>query len=257
MKDETFDFNPYPHLSSEERKKQKQQEILEYRKELIEDKITLSTTNFNTVINVCIDARDNRKMIGIVGNAGYGKTTALRHFYSENGNSFFVTVKPSMTPVQFYQSITEELGISSESNLHNCIKRIAKQLNSMAGAKPLLIIDEAGKFTPKMLQFLHELRDYTMDSTGIVLAGPDYFQKNLIEWVNRDKIGMTEIFTRINYWQSLSYPTKVEMAQICKAYGIEDTEKIQELQRKCKNFRDLHNEIMTFLYSQKPLLETV
>jgi DNA transposition AAA+ family ATPase len=222
---------------------------------LKEMNLILETSNFSTCQRICRDAQTNKKMIAITGNPGYGKTTALEYYVATCNDypAYFVTVKPSMSPVQFYREISHGMRISAGNTIYDCIKAVSERLNREEHS--LLVIDEAGKFTPKMLQYLHELRDYTRESAGIVLSGPEYFKNNLVNWVYKDKIGMSEVFRRINYWQELVSPSKEEIYSICIGHGIEDKDIIRQLQNKCKNFGALHNEIMDLKVQQENLEE--
>lgn len=222
----------------------------------MDSKITVGTRNFTIVSNTCKDARNQSKMIAIIGYPGAGKTTALLHFYKKNENTFYVKVLPSMSPRVFYSTILQNMGIPDQQNgvtLHSLIQKIAFNLNNSNG-KNLLIIDEAGKFTKRMLEYIHELRDLTEESTGIILAGPDYFKSNLHKWNNKNLDGMPEIFRRIQNWQHLKKPNKSEVIAICEAYGLTEKTTSDRLFGLCKNFGELHNQIMEFKYLEEKII---
>lgn len=145
----------------------------------------------------------------------------------------------------FYASILDSMGLYDQqrgNSLYQLIRKIVYLLNEDY-SKKLLVIDEAGKFTQKMLEYLHELRDDTIDSTGIVLAGPSYFQRNLIKWKNSNKDGMPEIYRRINEWIELDKPVLGEIREICYANYIQDEDIIKMLYKECFNFGELNNRI--------------
>lgn len=119
------------------------------------------------------------------------------------------------------------------NNLHALINHVAYKLNYEQERK-LLIIDEAGKFKPRFLEYLHELHDKTQHTTGIVLAGPEYFHSNMQKWKNQGVIGVPEVFRRIQHWEYLLQPNKAEIAFMCQAYGIESAELIKEIQRNAQ-----------------------
>lgn len=212
----------------------------------------VDTQNFTIISNTCNDAKNQSKMIAIIGYPGAGKTTALNYYYEKNPNTYYVKVQPSMRPKIFYSTILQSMGIPDQQNgvaLHFLIKKIAFQLNQ-SNEKNLLIIDEAGKFTSRMLEYIHELRDLTSETTGIILAGPDYFQINLKKWVNSNKDGMPEIYRRINGWQPLLKMTKAEVVAMCEVYGLKNKNIQNDLFRLCTNFGELHNRIMEIKYKE-------
>lgn len=205
----------------------------------IMEEIVVSTNNFNTVQKICIDAHKRAKMVSIIGYPGSGKTTALEYYLNNNKNVIYVWATASMSARDFYTKILNTLGVEGKSlgnNLHALINQVAFKLNYEQERK-LLIIDEAGKFKPRFLEYLHELRDKTEHTTGIVLAGPEYFHDNMQKWKNQGIIGVPEVFRRIQHWEYLLPPSKTEIATLCKAYGIEAPELIKEIQKEAsENF---------------------
>src|SRR5690606_14319762 len=135
-------------------------------------------------------------------------------------------VKPSMTGKTFWLSLFDALspnekiyfGLNTPRALYYIIRSAGKLLNSFD--RSLLIIDEAGKFSRVMLEQLHELRDETAQSAGIVIAGPGYFYKNLTKWALHQRVGMPEIYRRISYWEELAAPERAEIKSFCSHYGI-------------------------------------
>lgn len=214
------------------------------------ESIILSTSNFNMVNRLCSEAMNESKMIAIIGYPGAGKTTALRMFLDKNKEtSYYARVTASMTAKQFYTSLLHAIGQQGKDrgiSLHDMINMVSYHMN-YTPTKKLLIIDEAGKFKPKFMEYLHELRDNTMETTGIILAGPEYFQKNLDAWRNKGIVGIPELYRRINHWESLSMPTKPEVSAICEAYGVTDSKAINDIFRKAKSFADVVRLIQEYL----------
>jgi len=214
---------------------------------------TLSTTNFSTLQALCKDAQAHSQFIGVVGYPVAGKTTSLQHYYEKTSHAFYIRAKPSMSAKQFFYSLLFELGIEGKSqgnSLHDLINSAAHQLN-YTKSKKLLIIDEAGKFKPKFLEYLHELRDNTENNTGIVMAGPEYFKKNIFKWGDRGIVGIPELLRRVNHWEELDYPTDDEIHAFCEAYGVKDAQFMEKLKDMKLSFADLVNEIKIFLALKK------
>jgi len=209
----------------------------------------LQTDNYVTIFNTCKDALVNQKMIAIIGAPGYGKTTALGSFKKEfQENTVIIKAQKSMSPKIFFSTILNIYGdekYTSTMNLNRCIYNAAELFNSEQYNK-LLIIDEAGKFSPPMLEYMHEFRDLTLFSTGIVLAGVDYFKSNLEHWTEQNRVGIPEVYSRINSWQCLKAPTIREIAAIVKSYGIED-EGFVRAHRHVNDYRILVNRIKDYL----------
>lgn len=209
----------------------------------------LGTSNYNTIQALCDEALTKSKMIGVVGYSGAGKTTALEAYSNGRSNVYYVRVTKSMNAKQFHSSILNEMGVEGKdfgTSLYDLINNIAYRLN-YNGLNKLLIIDEAGKFKASFLEYLHELRDKTLDTTGIIIAGPEYFKKNLIKWKGRGVIGIPEFYRRVNYWEELDPPSKTEVRGFCNQCGIEDEDFVSELTKVCENFSDILNGIEIYL----------
>lgn len=199
-----------------------------------------NTSDFEAVMKVCDTARSHRLMIGLIGDTGTGKTTALKS-YACNKNVFRVTFEKSMNPRQFFMAVLNELGIDYVGNVNAMISRIAHEIN--AKELPLLIIDEAGKISHAVMLYLHDLREKTLYNCGIVLAGMPYFKDNLQKSAGRGKEGCSEFLRRINLWHKLEGLSTSEAAYIVRDQGVTDDRRIKEMASK-KRFGDLMNEIL-------------
>lgn len=205
----------------------------------------LTTGNFNTIQSICEEALSNSKFIGLVGYPGAGKTTALKAFAQGKQKVYYVRATTSMPAKEFYRNILFEMGVEGRDigiSLYEMIKDISFRLN-YNNTRKLLIIDEAGKFKPKFLEYIHELRDNTEKTTGIIFAGPQYFRDRILKWKNRGVVGIPELYRRINHWQTLEPPTKSEVRAFCHHYKLDDESFISNLYQRVDNFGELVNRI--------------
>lgn len=209
------------------------------------EKVILETDNFLTGQRACKNAMMNKDMIAVVGPSGSGKTTCFSSFQGQYpDNVYIVIARKSMNARLFYSSITNSIADESYNPLlplYFCIKKAANVFLEDSSNK-LLIIDDAGKLSPSMLEYLHEFREMTRETTGIILGGVEYFQTNLMMWNSKNKPGMPEIYSRISALQILNKPQYNEVVALIQAYGIKDTS-FERSNKGVENFRILKNRI--------------
>jgi len=218
------------------------------------DGILLEFDNYVTTLEACKDAHQYKRMISVIGEPGYGKSTALETYLNEYSDCVvYIDAQITMNAKLFYSSIYNE--ISGESYdptmpLYFIIRRAANKFNEDSKNK-LLIIDEAGKFSPKMLEYLHEFRDLTKSTTGIILAGPKYFEEYVIKWNKKMLRGIPEVYSRISVWIALKPPTEEETVTMIRAYGINDKEFEKYVIKTKHDFRAIKNAIDNYLRLKK------
>ncbi len=193
--------------------------------------IIIETDNYLTIQQVCSENLSLKNMSIIIGEPGFGKTISLTKFKNQNKNVFYITVKKSMTPKIFYSKILEIIGFKNyfkQDNIYHIIESISYYLNENHNNN-LLIIDEAGKLSHSSILYLHDLRDNCKNSTGIVLAGPKYFENNIRSMLNKNIEGIPEFFRRVNNWIELDKPSIHEKMALCIHRGIKNDLLIKEI----------------------------
>ena len=198
------------------------------------------TDDFAAIRNLCNTAKENHFMVGLTGDTGTGKTTALKAF-SRNENVFYIYYDSNMRPKHFFYELGRLLGYDFEGNMYELVNRASNTLNGLNN--PLVIIDEASKLTDPMLMALHVLRDKTLHNCGMVLAGMPYFRANLIKKANKQKVGISEFLRRVMLWHELNGLRSSEIEYICQNSGITEKKEIARF-KPFKRFGDLSNEIL-------------
>jgi len=201
----------------------------------------IGTSNYNTIQAICEQSQSKSQLNAIIGYTGAGKSTALYDYYSSGQNVYYLECKNSMNRKQFLHALLAEMGVTYMGSVYDMVKQIIDQLNSQQ--KPLVIIDEAGKVSTNVLLDLHDIRNATIYNSGIILAGCEYFQRNMLKAVDKEKTGYPEFHSRIMNWNVLNKPTKAEITAICTSNGVTNEETIKEFYR-LPNYRLLHNAII-------------
>jgi len=208
----------------------------------------VATASYQTVVNACEDARQRQRMVAIIGNAGYGKTATLRHYARQRRNTFLIEAKESMKPKNFFRLLLKAMGLRFEGSIFEMIEKVAEELSRRPDS--LLIVDEAGKLSHTLILYLHDLRNYTENSAGIVLAGVGHFQTNMEKALSRGKRGFEEFHSRVAIWQHLPAPTRAEKKAIAEANGVSDPAQLKEVQQR-PNLREVFNAVNNLKYAHR------
>jgi len=207
------------------------------------------TYNFDLIQEICAKAKNDSQMSLIIGYPGAGKSVGLKYFKKFNKRVYYVCVRKSMTMKEFYIELLKNFdfeGDFKKMSLFDIINILTYKIK-ITNKKNLLIIDEAGKFKPNQLEYIHEIRDLTKEIMGIVLSGPGYFLDNLIKWKEKNITGIPEVYRRIEHFETLKKPTIREIRAISYGYKIMDTEVINKEFRNIESFSDLTIRINNYL----------
>lgn len=201
----------------------------------------METNDLHTVFKAADFARKHRAMIGVIGDTGVGKTTALKAYARLHKNTYRVTFEKSMKTRHFLAALLREMGVSFDGNANAMLNMAADELNKTES--PLLMIDEAGKMTHPVLLCLHDLREKTTENCGVILAGMPYFKSNLEKDARRGKEGVSEFLRRVNVWTELHGLTPNEGEYIARNCGITDDVMVRSL-ALCPTYGELQNELL-------------
>ncbi|MGO4878789.1 AAA family ATPase [Pedobacter psychrotolerans] len=204
---------------------------------------TIDTSAFRTINQLCKESQRFTRMIGIVGETGFGKSTSLEYYANQNDNVYYLNVETSMSAKVFLQALLEVLGfknIHNEKNSYNLTRSIVYFLKNTPG-KHLIILDECGKLSNNVLLHMHDIRNAISNVAGVIFSGPHYFHKKLIDETKYDVKGMPEFSSRISNWIFLDNPSYHEKIAYCSARGVINQDVLKHIcrHREYTNFRSL------------------
>lgn len=180
----------------------------------------LSTGNFEAVRATCERARQECALAIVLGEPGYGKTSALWHYYCRQPSVYFVAFRYSDSRREFFLRTARALAVDTgkRPTLAQLIQLCADKLNATTGS--LLLIDEASTMQPEKLNYVRELRELTHNNAGIVLAGATYFEARLKRYTTRERDGVPEFVSRVSRVTKLAPPTVRELVAVARANGV-------------------------------------
>jgi DNA transposition AAA+ family ATPase len=128
---------------------------------------TAETAVMEQVRRAITIAQDDAAIAIIIGEAGSGKTTALRQYAKESYSALLIDVDPSFSQVVLMNEIARALGVEDKGGTNAVISRIIEALKDRDA---VLIIDEADYLSDSSLELVRRIIN-DKARTGVVLVG--------------------------------------------------------------------------------------
>ncbi|MDR1587274.1 MAG: AAA family ATPase [Treponema sp.] len=128
---------------------------------------TAETATMEQVRRAVTIAQDEADIAVIIGEAGTGKTTALRQYAKESHSALLIDVDPSFSKVVLMNEIARALGVEDKGGMNAVIERVIEALKDRDA---VLIIDEADYLSDSSLELVRRIIN-DKARTGVVLAG--------------------------------------------------------------------------------------
>jgi DNA transposition AAA+ family ATPase len=128
---------------------------------------TAETATMEQVRRAITIAQDEADIAVIIGEAGTGKTTALRQYAKESYSALLIDVDPSFSKVVLMNEIAHALGVEDKGGMNAVIDRVIEALKDRDA---VLIIDEADYLSDGSLELVRRIIN-DKAHTGVVLVG--------------------------------------------------------------------------------------
>jgi DNA transposition AAA+ family ATPase len=143
------------------------------------------------------------------GNAGTGKTTALRAYADDNpGLSLLIEADHGYTARTLFAELCDRLNLEQRGGLHDLLTRVVDKLS---GSQRLIIVDEAEHLPYRALELIRRVRDKA--GVGVVLAGMPRLLRNL----RGDAHHFAQLYSRINARLSIPALSEDDIGALVKA----------------------------------------
>lgn len=163
----------------------------------------IATPTAKRIVEICGIAHAMADICLVIGDAGLGKTMALKEYASKNEGVVLIEVDPTFSAKVLLTEICNNLGLTPARNNHAMMDAIVEKLK---GSERLLIVDEAELLTHRPLEILRRIHDKA--GIGLVLAGMPRLRANL-----RGKRGeYKQLYSRVGL--ALDLKTKLPDADI-------------------------------------------
>lgn len=134
----------------------------------------VATTTAKSIFDICGMAHSMNDINLVIGEAGLGKTVALKNYATSIDNVVLIEAEPTFSPKVLLNELCNKLGAVASRNNHDNIQAIVGKLH---GSEKLIIIDEAELLSYKCLEIVRRIHD--LSGVGVVLAGMPQLRANL------------------------------------------------------------------------------
>ncbi|MDR2814651.1 MAG: ATP-binding protein [Prevotellaceae bacterium] len=194
----------------------------------------VETRDYKLLTGLLADAQENALVMAITGDAGTGKTFAMRRYCDSHANAYLLQCAEFWNKKMFLQELLSAMGrdysgYSIGEMMYECVSELKKQ------DSPMLLLDEGDKLSDCVLQFFITLYNQLEGGCAIILCATSHLCKRLKRGVKLNKRGYNEIFSRVGRkCIELKGLGASDVAAVCRANGVEDGELIREVVEDCE-----------------------
>ena len=183
------------------------QESKAQREELVLGFVSTKTTR--RISEVMRDAHEAGDTVVIYGQAGLGKTQAVKNYCEKNPAAILIEANPSFTALVLMRKLAAATKVSTVGSLNDLFESVSDRLRDSGR---LIVVDEAENLPFRALEIIRRLHDDT--GCGLVLSGMPRLVANL-----RGKHGeLVQLYSRVSVALNLgdSMPDE-ELEEIARA----------------------------------------
>ena len=164
-------------------------EVEAQRETIKQNEGIVQTKCFKTIHKFCSLVLSHQICGMLTGDAGCGKTTALKAFAKAHPSVILIEADHGYTAKALFDELCAELGLDERGSLHEKLVRVVNKLNDSGR---LVIIDEAEHLPYRALELIRRVHDKA--GVGIALCGMPRLEKN----VQGDKNHYAQLNSRIS-----------------------------------------------------------
>lgn len=136
----------------------------------------VATTTAKKIMRTCTLAHTTNDIYLVIGEAGLGKTVALKQYAQNTSNVLLLEIDPTFNVKVLLTQLCEKLGITLSTNRTNNFM-LESIVSKLKDSERLLIVDEAELLSYKCLEIIRRIHDKAR--IGVILAGMPKLIANL------------------------------------------------------------------------------
>lgn len=195
----------------------------------------VETRDFKTLASLFADAQENAMVMAVCGEAGSGKTLAIRQYAESNPNVYVLCCNEYWNRKLFLQELLREMGRNPNGDtVGEMMATIVSSLKKMED--PIIIMDEADKLSDQVMYFFITLYNQLEDHCALVMVATDYLEKKIKRGLRLNKKGYKEIYSRIGRKFIMLKGVGIgDITEVCMANGITAKSDIKSVIEDCDN----------------------
>ena len=191
--------------------------------------VVVETEGYSRMYDILTDAQANALVFAVTGDAGCGKSQAIKMYGERNRNTLVLSCSEYWNRKQFLMELLRSLGVdASGCTVVDMVADAVYQLKRREGV--LLVLDEADKLSDQILYFFITLYNQLEDHIGIVLCATQHLEKRIVRGVRNNRKGYREIYSRIGRkFIPMPIVNAGDVASVCMANGVADKRTIERI----------------------------
>lgn len=195
--------------------------------------VVVQTRGYKRMTDLLHDAQENSLVFAVTGDAGCGKSEAIRSYAASNRDVYNISCSEYWNRKHFMSELLQSMGIDhggcTVAEMMSEAVRILKRRSS-----PLVVLDEADKLSDHVLYFFISLYNKLEDHVGIILCATEYLEKRIKKGVVANRKGYKEIYSRVGRrFIPIQLANSEDIATVCVANGVSDHKAINDIIDDC------------------------
>ena len=191
--------------------------------------VVIETEGYRRMTQVLTDAQRHSLVVAVTGDAGCGKSQAIKVYAGSNRNVIALSCSEYWNRKEFLGELLQSLGTEpGGSTVADMMREAIRQLKRREGV--LIVLDEADKLSDQVLHFFITIYNKLEDTVGIVLCATQYLKKRIERGVVNNRKGYKEIYSRIGRkFIPMPVVNRGDIKAVCTANGLEDRREIERI----------------------------
>ena len=191
--------------------------------------VVIETEGYARMTQVLTDAQHNSLVMAVVGDAGCGKSQAIKTYAEQNRGVIALSCSEYWNRKEFLSELLQNLGVEpGGTTVAEMMREAIRQLKRRESV--LIVMDEADKLSDQVLHFFITIYNQLEDTVGIVLCATQYLKKRIERGAVNNRKGYKEIYSRIGRkFIPMPVVNRGDIKAVCIANGLDDRREIERI----------------------------